>query len=59
MGRQIDRYVDPDTSRQIDLYESQNVSLTRIVRITNVATISYIYIGAAGAIGHHPAANQQ
>ncbi|HZD57823.1 MAG TPA: hypothetical protein VE136_13910 [Anaerolineales bacterium] len=50
---------DPETGRQIELYEGRNVRLTRIVRLTNVAMISCIYIGARGAIGHHPAASQQ
>lgn len=50
---------DPQTSRQIDLSDSRKVSLTRIVRLTNVATISCMYIGAGGVIGHHPAASQQ
>ncbi|MEJ2266229.1 MAG: hypothetical protein P8X95_22515 [Anaerolineales bacterium] len=49
----------PGTSRRIEPYESRNMRLARIARLTNVSTISCIYVEAEGAIEHHRAAGEQ
>ncbi len=52
-------WFDPQEGRKIRNYGSTNVKISRTIRLTADAHISFLHLGANGVLGYHQAAAPQ